>query len=158
MRTAPWPTCRATLPAEREAFEVRGVSGRILPFPRQPGINERHVGAEEVQTLRDDREWREPAVADKLRRDALAEHRLGAREPRQGEVGVGVQVNESGSQDRAVDLKRAPGGGASDVTDCGNPVLLDADIGAEPRIAGSVDNARVAEEKVERLGKSPGLI
>jgi hypothetical protein len=62
---------------------------------------------------------------------------------------VGVQVDEAGRDDQAVGVERALRLGRSDAADLRDATASDADVGAERRIARSVNHRPPANHEIE---------
>ena len=84
------------------------VAGEIGFGEGQPGRAGRKIIGEEVGLSGQGRRDREAAIADHLGRDPLADLRLRQRIERQGEIGVGMNVDKAGGEHPAgpVDLPR----------------------------------------------------
>ena len=67
------------------------------------------------------------------------------------EVGVGVHVDEAGTDEQPVGVDHPGRGLARETSDRRDTAAGDADVGAEPRVAGSVDDAAAANQQVEHL-------
>ncbi|CAO0835742.1 hypothetical protein SMICM17S_12212 [Streptomyces microflavus] len=98
------------------------------------------------------RRVRQAVLAQHFERDALCRLRAVVRVAQQRQITVGVHVDESGGQCEAVRVDRAGGGGAGAggalAVDLGDPAAVDRHIGAVGRLAGAVDNERVAQDQV----------
>src|SRR5262249_23638806 len=115
-------------------FLDRGeVAGEVAPRTRGAGLLRRHRSA----------------LADDLGRHALADLPLGVTVGQQRRVGVGVRIDEAGCEHFAARVDHACGG-AGYPSDCGNAAVADADGAGSGRRAGTVDDAGVGDEEIER--------
>ena len=127
-----------------------GVAVEVRPPRRQRCGGARQVVGVEVEALGLDRERRERAVADDLGGHPLAQLALAGAVGHQGEVGVGVDVDEAGAD-------HAPGGvdvaDRGDVgaerPDGGDPAAGDGDVTGPSGASGAVDDAGIADDQVE---------
>ena len=92
----------------RDCRPRRHVAGEIGLGEGQPGRACRKIIGEKVGLSGQGRRNREAAIADHLGGDPLADLRFRQRIERQGEVGVGMNVDEAGGEDPSgpVDLPR----------------------------------------------------
>lgn len=92
---------------------------------------------------------------DQHRRDALGEHRLPVLERlgAQARAGMGVHVDEPGRDESIVRVDEGRGPRGTEGADGHDAVAADADVGPVPRVAGPVEDAPVANQDVEGLGR-----
>ena len=141
-----------------EEGAVRGVSGsdsiEVLP-DRAPvdghgGLPRRRALGDAPGVAVGDRRVRLAAVADDLGRHALAEGRAGGRLLEQREVGVGVDVDDAGADDRTAgvddDVRRRARRGRQDL----QAVADDADVARMRWSARAVDDRPARDEDIER--------
>ena len=124
------------------------VAGEVGFLEGQPGGAARQILAERVDLAGQCRRDGEAAIADHLGRHPLADLGLGLRVERQGEVGMGMDVDEARGHHAAV--------GVDDATRAVRPVRLDGDdaagadghIGHAGRRAGAIDHLAAPDHDV----------
>ena len=103
-RRVAWPTCITVFTeVEGKLFQVLGKGARLVV---QPGSPSPQVVLKGIGLARQHRRSGVAAVAHHLRGDPLTDLAFGQRVQREGEVGVGVDVDEPRSNDlsRGIDL------------------------------------------------------
>ena len=138
------PEERDHVVTKRKRVQVSEVLLGRGPIPGEPFGYKGGVALEEVEPVRRNRLGSESAVTGNFSRDTLRDHRLRARERRQREVRMGVDVNKAGRQASVVSIDNLPGSRArSDCTDIGYSPMLDANVRTKPRLSSTVDHAGV---------------
>ena len=131
--------------SRRIACRVLGEGGlpKIEPRGTRPQVARQCLGL-----AGQDRCHRKPAMADDLGGHPLAHLALGLGHEGQGEVGVGLDVDEAGCHDQAPGLDDAPPRRRDVVADGGDAPVLQRDVGAAPRRPGAVDDQPAPDEDV----------
>jgi hypothetical protein len=95
---------------------------------RKRGRERREIGGNDAQAARRNRRSSEPAAADKLGGDALVHPALGPRVKRQRQVGVRLDVDESGRDNLASGVDHLSSLAGKDRLDCDDAVSAYRDI------------------------------
>ena len=96
------------------------------------------------------------ALADDLGGDPLVDLALRPPVDQQREVGVGMQVDESGADGKPVQLDALRRFLPRQVADARDPAVADADVGPERRAAGPVEDLPAGKCQVDHDGPLPG--
>ena len=91
----------------------------------------------------------EAALADDLGRHALADLAVGAAVHQQGEIGVGVDVDEAGRDHQAAGIQALRGRGALQIADGHDAVTHDAQVAGKGVAAAAVDDVAAVDQGVE---------
>src|SRR4051794_23736316 len=124
------------------------VAGEIGFAERQPRRACRKVIGEEVGLSGQGRRDREATIADHLGGDPLADLRLGERIERQGEVGVGMNVDKTGSEDSSGSVDLACRCFAPPRLDGRYSPITDGHIDGSWCTSGAVDDSGAADQQV----------
>src|SRR3989442_12552472 len=103
-----------------------------------------------VEVLGGDRGRGEAAVADDLRRHALADLRFGAAVRPEAPVRMRVHVDEAGRHPPSRDVEGAPRRLAREIADGGDRLVANADIRAASRPPRAIDDRRALELQGEQ--------
>ena len=94
------------------------------------------------------------AVADDLGGDPLSQTAAGAAVDQERQIGVGVSVDQSGSDKAAAGVDGAACSDLSEFADAGDAAFQDGEISGKPGAAAAVDEAGVADEDIVHGGFS----
>src|SRR5262249_11460249 len=124
----------------------------------KPRRARRKIIGEQAGFSRQGRRNRKAAIADDFGGDSLADFRFRQRIERQGEVGVGVNVDEAGRENspRPVDLPRRAV--ASPRLDGRNASVADGDIQQSRRASRAVDDSGAADYQIVHVLPPPFVV
>ncbi len=131
--------------ADRPPVEVDVVAGAVPPGDRAAHLAERAVV---------DRRVRQPVLADDLQGDALRGLGAVVGVAQQGQVAVGVHVDEAGGQHQALGVQLPAGGGPLAagrrglLDDGHDPPAVDHDVRPVGACAGAVDDVGVPDDQL----------
>ena len=121
-----------------------------LPVPGQVGVKKTNVFFQQVERFGSHRRGREAAVANHLGRNALTHLAVRPRRTQQGEVGMGMRINESRRHDAAagVDIYRRVSLQPS--RQGGNPTAADTDVCSYSRPPSAIDHRSTLYQQIKR--------
>jgi hypothetical protein len=133
---------------QRQPGQPAGVAVQVAPVPVEPGVQEGAGVAQQAGGRRGGRERREAAVAEHLGGHALPGHGRRAREARQREVRVGVQVDEPGSHHGAVGGDDPPRRRPPEPADLADHAPLHRHVAGHRLRAAPVDDPRTTDQQI----------
>ena len=144
----------------------RRITRRVLGERGLPEIEPRgarpQVAGQRLGLAGQGRRHREPAMADDLGGHSLAYLALGLGHEGQGEVGMGLDVDEAGRDDQAPGLDDACSARRDVVADGGDTPVPERHVRAVPRCPCAVDDQCALDEDVFGrcgwLGQPPGFL
>ena len=133
--------------------EQRQVFRGVGPFPirfRRP-VEHFQVGLHLLQTGRGQRRVGEAVRRQQVGGDSLPEPGFEAVPPQQRELGMGVDVDESGADHRAADVHRPPRRPSFEPTHLGDAVSRQAHISPKPRPPGPVHHGSSGQQPIQHV-------
>ena len=140
-----------------QALDGREIFREGLPGPVDAGghrlgrdiLDRRQAARVPVAVLGLAGRQREAAIAHHHRGDAVPARAAAQRIPRDLRVHVGVAVDEARRDDQPVGIDACAAACRRDAADLDDAAVLDADIGAEARLARAVDDGAAADDEIE---------
>ena len=137
---------------------VSRYSPNVLQVTVVPGEERAQVGADALAVVGRERGVAKAAVTQDFGGHAQPDGAVAGAVGEDAPVAVRVAVNEAGGDDLPRHVNDAPGGGAGQVADGDDPVVLDGNVTGHPGRAAAVHQPATAQQYVEHHAFSVAIL